>query len=75
MQSSAPRMITQFPQSTGLRPRPADDYDRLCRKFYVLSRAGLVSKAAAAARELCARFGDAVADDAWTHGRTIADCA
>ena len=68
-----PKMI-QYPPHMGLRPRPADDYDLLCLRFYYASSACNVARASVAARELVARFGCDVADDAYGHGQMLASC-
>ena len=49
-----PKMI-QYPPQMGLRPRPADDYDLLCLRFYYASSACNVARASAAARDLIER--------------------
>ena len=66
--------MVQFPPSMGLRPRPADDYDLLCLRFYRASVARSATDALRLARELSQRFGDDVADDAYAHGQMLASC-
>jgi hypothetical protein len=66
--------LIHYPQSMGLRPRPADDYDLLCLRFYRASVARSAIAALRLARELSQRFGDDVADDAYTHGQMLASC-
>ena len=66
--------LIHYPQSMGLRPRPADDYDLLCLRFYRASVARSATAALRLARELSQRFGDDVADDAYTHGQMLASC-
>jgi hypothetical protein len=66
--------LIHYPPSMGLRPRPADDYDLLCLRFYRASVARSAIAALRLARELSQRFGDDVADDAYTHGQMLASC-
>jgi hypothetical protein len=66
--------VINFPPSMGLRPRPADHYDLLCLRFYRASVARNASVATAAARELLDRYGSDVADEAYSHGHTLAAC-
>lgn len=66
--------MIQYPASMGLRPRPADDYDLLCLRFYRASVACNVSRAMELARDLVARYGSDVADDAFSHGQMLAGC-
>jgi hypothetical protein len=63
-----------FPEPMGLRPRPACDYDLLCLRFYRASVARSAIAALRLARELAQRFGDDVADDAYSHGQMLASC-
>ena len=66
--------LIYYPPSMGLRPRPADDYDLLCLRFYRASVAMNAPRAMALARDLSARYGDDVADDAYGHGQMLAAC-
>lgn len=66
--------LIHYPEQMGLRPRPADDYDLLCLRFYYASSACNVARASAAARDLIARYGADVADDAYGHGQMLASC-
>lgn len=68
------QMMVYYPPSMGLRPRPLDDYDRLCLRFYRASVCRNAAAAMAAARDLLARFGDDCADDAYGHGQCLASC-
>jgi hypothetical protein len=67
------RMI-HYPPAMGLRPRPADDYDLLCLRFYRASVARSAIAALRLARELVSRYGSDVADDAYSHGHMLASC-
>lgn len=66
--------LIHYPDSMGLRPRPADDYDLLCLRFYRASVACNVRRAMDAARDLVARYGSDVADDAFSHGQMLDSC-
>lgn len=66
--------MIHYPPSMGLRPRPADDYDLLCLRFYRASSACNVPVSMQAARDLVARYGADVADDAYTHGQMLNSC-
>ena len=69
------RMI-HYPPAMGLRPRPFDDYDRLCLRFYRASVARNVAVAMEVGRELAARYGaePSDADDFYGHGQMLDSC-
>jgi hypothetical protein len=72
---TTPRYMIIFPASTGLRPRPADAYDIVCRRYATC----MISRNHVNARALeniivdmdCA---DGSADDAYSHGITLLQC-
>jgi hypothetical protein len=66
--------LIHYPPAMGLRPRPADDYDLLCLRFYRAATARSAIACLRLARELASRYGQDVADDAYTHGQMLASC-
>lgn len=68
------QMMVHYPPQMGLRPRPMDDYDRLCLRYYRASMAGNLPAAAAVERDLRPRFGADCLDDAFSAGRMLSCC-
>ena len=63
--------------SSGMNPRPLDDYDRLCERYYRCCVAGNVARASVLEQQLLRRDGSSdvrdVLDSAYSHGLSLAN--
>ena len=66
--------MIHFPDHMHIGPRPVDDYDIDCRRFYIACRAGNYAQADRIVAAMKARYGHDVADDAYSHGATVHAC-
>lgn len=65
--------MLHYPARTGMGPRPYDDYDRVCERYYHAWKKPEVRRECEA--ELRGRYGSDDLDMDYSHGRMIArDC-